>query len=114
LTILEVKAITRIRLWQHDRNMLRRGTAADYRRQGWQKRGTALYDARIVRVADFERIFETLEPADQQLLILAYCEGRTALETAAITGLEESTARRHIARALARLTTALDKAGQLP
>jgi DNA-directed RNA polymerase specialized sigma24 family protein len=114
VTILEVKAITRIRLWQHDRNLLRRGTAVDYRRQGWQKRGTALYDARLVRVVDFERVLESLAPEDQQLIILAHCEQRTARETAAIVGAEESTARRRTDRALARLAIALDRAGLLP
>jgi DNA-directed RNA polymerase specialized sigma24 family protein len=53
---------------------LRASRTTDYKRIGWQARDTRTFDARLVRVLDFERAFERLPEDEQMLPMLTYRE----------------------------------------
>jgi len=70
----EVLAITRLRQWSVDRLALRASRTTDYQRQGYRPRDARTFDARLVRVLDFERALAQLTQDEQALLVLIYRE----------------------------------------
>ena len=80
----EVLAITRLRQWAVDRLALRASRTTDYKRTGWQARDTRTFDARLVRVLDFERALERLPEDEQMLLVLTYRERQCHQEVSKI------------------------------
>jgi len=105
----EALAIVRLRQWMRDRTSARYGTTATYRNAGWRERRTGQFDARIVRMIDFQRAIDTLPDAEKLCLILCYGWGETRDETARL--IDRSTrgvhdiiprARHHLAQELER------------
>jgi DNA-directed RNA polymerase specialized sigma24 family protein len=103
------RATIALRRWLYDRTLLLSGKVTNYERIGWQKRANASYDARQVRVVDFELALQTLPAHTQTLLILAYANGYSNEETSAIMGISPSTVYYQIPRALDALACALER-----
>jgi DNA-directed RNA polymerase specialized sigma24 family protein len=83
---------------------------SDFRRQGWQARDTRTFDARLVRVLDFERALGRLPEEEQMLLLLTYRERQRYDEISKILNCSLRkvtyalpTARRHLADILDKL-----------
>ncbi len=106
----EVLAIVRIRQWAADRAALRSARTVEYQRTGWQARNTRTFDARIVRVIDFERALATLTLEEQTVLLLTYRDGERQAATAHVANCSIRklaytlpAARKHLAEVLDRL-----------
>lgn len=72
MTIDEVMAIARLRQWANDKRALQSARTTNYQRRGWQSRNSRSFDARQVRVIDFERVLGSLEDNEQATLVLRY------------------------------------------
>lgn len=72
ITTAEALALGRLRQWSNDRAALRAARTCDYRRTGWQTRQDRQFDARLVRVIDFDRAMAKLSPQEQLALILTH------------------------------------------
>jgi DNA-directed RNA polymerase specialized sigma24 family protein len=110
MSAAEVLAVTRLRQWNADRLALRASRTTDYRRHGWQARDTRTFDARLVRVLDFERALGRLPEEEQMLLLLTYRERQRYDEISKILNCSLRkvtyalpTARRHLADILDKL-----------
>jgi DNA-directed RNA polymerase specialized sigma24 family protein len=68
----EALAVARLRQWCYDRLQLNSARTVAYVRAGWQQRNTRQFDARLVRVIDFDRALATLDADEQAALILTY------------------------------------------
>jgi DNA-directed RNA polymerase specialized sigma24 family protein len=66
-----------------DRSALRSARTVSYKRSGWQRRNEQSFDARQVRVIDFERVLNRLGDAEKTALVLKYRDGETAEAIAA-------------------------------
>lgn len=86
---LEALALARLRQWRSDRTQANSCKVTAWKRQGWQDRRANIYDARIVRMIDFERALGTLPAEQQALLILHYADRETVAQTAIAIGCSE-------------------------
>lgn len=68
----EALAVARLRQWCCDRLQLASAKTVDYQRSGWRERRETEFDARLVRVIDFERVMDRMDPDEQIALVLAY------------------------------------------
>ena len=68
----EALALARLRQWAVDRMALRSARTVDYQRHGWQQRNDRRFDARLVRVLDFDRALSALDGEEQAALILTH------------------------------------------
>ena len=84
-TLQRTLATIAVRRWAYDRMLLFSGRVTNYKVEGWKKRATATYDARNVRVADFELALATLPANQQTLILLIHQQGYTWAEASAIT-----------------------------
>jgi DNA-directed RNA polymerase specialized sigma24 family protein len=89
--------------------MLQGGTVTSYKLEGWKRRAATTYDARKVRVADFELAFQTLPARDQTVLILTQANGFSWNETGAMIGVSPHAVGSLVAYALDALAIALDR-----
>ena len=78
MNISESLAVVRIRQWAFDRMALRSAKTTNYQRTGWTRRSERSFDARQVRVLDFERVLDRLDNEEQTALVLKYRDGETA------------------------------------
>jgi len=106
----EALALARLRQWCYDRLQLNGARTVDYQRHGWQQRNSATFDARLVRVIDFERAMSTLNADEQAALILTHRDRERAHRVAIALRCSErklsyllQNARRKLAHTLDRL-----------
>jgi DNA-directed RNA polymerase specialized sigma24 family protein len=108
VSITEVKVIAAIRRWCYDRAKLTSGRGNQYQHRGFQRRDERTYDARQVRVLDFERVFSKLPEGSQVLLLLAHRDGLGECELAAMIGADWRTMRRWLMDTRIALGTLLE------
>ena len=65
-------AVARLKQWAVLRTATRHGKTTNYARSGWAQRNAATFDARIVRVLDFERALSELTNDEQIALVHFY------------------------------------------
>lgn len=106
-------AVLRIKQWRQDRTHLHAGRISNYKKTGWIARRAAQFDARIVRVLDFERALATLTPHQQSILLAAYGDGERHREIARIEGVPDRTLHYQLKGARAQLANALNRRGLL-
>ncbi len=94
MSIVEVKVIAAIRRWCYDRHKLASGKGNQYKHRGFQRRDERTFDARIVRVLDFERAFTKMPAGAQVLILLVHRDGLTPEEAASIIGVSVPTIRK--------------------
>jgi DNA-directed RNA polymerase specialized sigma24 family protein len=106
----EVLAIARMRQWRADRAILRNGKTTTLKRDGFTPRESSRFDARQVRVIDFERALSMLTKDEQTILLMSYGDRQDQPDTAAILGCSVRKvsyslppARKHLAAILDRL-----------
>jgi RNA polymerase sigma factor (sigma-70 family) len=109
MTSNEVLAITRLRQWSVDRLALRASRTTEYRRTGWQARNTRSFDARLVRVIDFDRALGQLSEEEQTVLLLVYRERQPQEEVCKILHCSVRKVSYILPRARKRLAETLDK-----
>ncbi len=109
MTPNEVLAINRLRQWGVDRMALRASRTTDYQRTGWIARNCRTFDARLVRVIDFERALGSLTEAEQAVLLLVYRERQGHAEAAKIQHCSVRTVDTILPRARKRLADVLDR-----
>lgn len=113
LTADEVMAIARLRQWGMDRMALRSARATNYRRVGWNQRDACNFDARQVRVLDFERVLDRLGEEEKAALIMKYRDGDTAKRIASTLHCSTRKVDYLANSARLKLTAFLDKLGLL-
>ncbi len=108
MTLPETLAVAAIRRWCYDRQKLKNGETVSYKRSGWAERRQRDLDARLVRVLDFEKIFQTLTSEEQIMLTLAHCNGYTEAEMSAMTNLSVRSIATYLPQTRYKLAMALD------
>ena len=108
-TVSQTLAAIAVRRWSFDRTLLLSGKVTSYKLDGWKRRATATYDARQVRVADFELALQTIPAAAQALILLIHHQGYTWAEASAILGITVCAVRHQLPRARSALAAALDQ-----
>jgi DNA-directed RNA polymerase specialized sigma24 family protein len=107
----QIMAIARLRQWRTDRIALNNPKTHKISKQTQARavRGSAIYDARIVRALDFERALAKLPPREIQAMIL-HCADRESLDSvAAILACSNRTASYLVADATRRLADELER-----
>lgn len=77
MELWENLAVIRLRQWTVDRLALKSAKTTNYQRTGWTRRSERSFDARLVRVLDFERVLDRLGNEEQTALVLKYRDGET-------------------------------------
>jgi len=108
-TVQRTLATIAVRRWSYDRSLLLGGKVTNYKREGWKHRATKSYDARNVRVADFELALQTIPPQAQALILLIHHEGHTWAEASANMGTTVTAVRYQLPHALDALARALER-----
>ncbi|WP_058186800.1 RNA polymerase sigma factor [Terracidiphilus gabretensis] len=108
MSIIEVKVIAAIRRWCYDSAKLVSGRGNNYQHRGFQRRDERSYDARQVRVLDFERAFSKLPEQNQVLLLLAHRDGISECELAAMISVSPNSMRRWLMDTRIALATLLE------
>ena len=108
-------AVLRIRTWVRDRQQLKTGRppARLQKYHGATQRRASQYDARIVRVIDFERIFQLLDDRHQRVLLMRHRQEATVEETAHALYLSPRTIHTLERDGLSKLAEMLDAADLL-
>lgn len=108
-TVQRTLATIAVRRWTFDRTLLLSGKVTNYQIEGAKKRSTTGYDARQVRVADFELALATLPPDAQTLILLIHHKGYTWAEASAILGISVRLIPHQLRQALDALALALER-----
>jgi DNA-directed RNA polymerase specialized sigma24 family protein len=82
-------AVARLRQWARDKDSQKSKRATAYQRHGWAERRQSQFDARLVRVLDFDHILNLLSNDYRLSLIFHYRDGHTAAEIAGLLGCSE-------------------------
>ena len=113
MTTLEALAVSRLRQWFYDRAALRSAHAIDFAKEyigaGRTQRRAAVYDARIVRVIDIERVLDRLDDESKLALFAVYGEGQDRVAAAQRIGRCARSVFSVLPRARQRLADALDR-----
>ena len=109
MTIDEAMALARLRQWCSDRQQLSAAHTVDYMRRGWQERNDRHFDARLVRVIDFSRAMQALDPREQAALILTHRDREPASAVARALGCCERTVCNILPEARRKLAAQLDR-----
>ena len=75
-------AVARLKQWAVLRTATRHGKTTNYARSGWAQRNAASFDARQVRVLDFERALSELSNEEQIALVHYYRDHEGYIEIA--------------------------------
>jgi DNA-directed RNA polymerase specialized sigma24 family protein len=105
----EVLAIARLRQWRADRSIMRSGKTVTLQREGYTPRSSARFDARQVRVIDFERALSMLTKDEQTILLMSYGDRQDQPDTAEILGCSTRKVSYTLPPARKRLASILDK-----
>jgi DNA-directed RNA polymerase specialized sigma24 family protein len=102
-------AVARLRQWANDKDAQKGKRAAEYKRCGWAERRASQFDAREVRVIDFDRILNMLSNDYRLSLIFHYRDGHTFAEVATLLGCSERKISYVLPLARKELATLLDR-----
>jgi len=112
LTSIEALAVAQLKRFAYDRRAARLGKAAGdldpQGRVGPEGRGTQRYDARIVRVIDFERALDAVGGHNAALLQMYYCDGESPALIGEALGVTAVTIRAMLGPALKLLVHQLE------
>lgn len=113
---IEALAIAALRRYGYERRALKDAKPTRYDRlpgRPTERSRTTLYDARIIRCIDFERVLNAIGPTYSTILQLHYVDGETHQMTALAAGLSTRSAQTLLPQALTALARALDEADLL-
>lgn len=102
-------AIARLRQWATLRIGVRHGKTTNYARSGWAQRNQSTFDARQVRVIDFERALSQLSNDEQIALVHRYRDHERDIEIAQAMGCSVRKVNYVLPLARMKLTAALDR-----
>lgn len=102
-------AVARLKQWAVLRLATRHGKTTCYRNQGWAQRNAANFDARQVRVLDFERALSELSNEEQIALVHFYRDREGYPQIAAAARCSVRKLSYLIPSARVKLTAALDR-----
>jgi DNA-directed RNA polymerase specialized sigma24 family protein len=102
-------AVARLRQWANDKDRQKNNRATEYQRTAWAERRQSQYDARQVRVIDFDRILNMLSNDYRLSLIFHYRDGHSAAEIATLIGCSERKVAYVLPLARKELATLLDR-----
>jgi len=105
----EVLAKLAMRRWSVDRIAMLNPRTPILQRHGWQARRESQFDARHVRVMDFEEVLSQLPEDDQKMLILRHHNGLSTEEIAVMLHCSARKVSYALPAALARLARGLDR-----
>lgn len=105
--------MVRIRQWAFDRMVLRSAKTTNYQRTGWTQRSERSFDARQVRVLDFERVLDRLGDEEQTALVLKYRDGETVEAIGRALNCSVRKVEYVVKGARQKLAASLDRAGIL-
>jgi len=109
----ETMAVVRLKQWCFDRSSLLSSRTTNYKRRGWQRRNERSFDARNVRVIDFERVLDRLSAEEQAALVMRYRDGETADSIAQALDCSVRKIDYLVKCARQKLATSLDRVGLL-
>ena len=108
MSITEVRVVAAIQRWCHDRSKLTSGKGNQFQHRGFQRRDERTFDARMVRVLDFERAFTKLPDADQVMMLMAHRDGIGLHELAEMISVSPNSMRRWLMDTRLALATLLE------
>jgi DNA-directed RNA polymerase specialized sigma24 family protein len=102
-------AVARLKQWATLRMATRHGKTTNYARSGWAQRNAASFDARQVKVIDFERALSQLSNEEQIALVHCYRDHEGYPEIAAAANCSVRKLSYLIPSARVKLTAILDR-----